>query len=457
MRRLIRDERGSSLAVVLALVMVVSVVGIAAVQTARHSNDLSVVDRERLLAIQAAEAGVGATLQRLETNATCQTVATSPTSLTTGDRDLASYQTLVEPEAGHLCDDTPIRVVHAWGYAPRTEGRTLRHLEVTVRLVPVDGFTYTLFASGPTGIVTVKNTGQIDGDIYAENLDQSQNNLSSWSVVTPGSIDTKNDAIYSGSLWAGGDVTLRLNGSVAGSILAAGESAAGNVLLENNVNITNDVRSAGSITYPTNYTIGGSAIENDSTILPPPQLETPTFTFDQNNYPQGVVERSSSGNLSTALDANKDDLQGVYWTGDPNGTVVIPKNANITGPLTVVTDSKIELDGGLKATGGPWQVVLVSENSAVDAISVPKPAIMDPDLHVLLFSEGGVDLKNNLTMTGAVYADSINVKNAVNIKFSQLLADSPPIGFDFTQASATRFTPIPTLWREIVPGGGPPN
>lgn len=454
-------EGGSTLAAVMAVMMVVTAIAIGAIQAAMHANNVSAVDRERLQAVHGAEAGVSAAMERLESDSSCDAGVSSSIPLTDQDLTISTYQTKVEPEAGALCEDTYIRVIRAWGRSPSATGRTLRQLEVTVKLLPQQGFRFSLFASGPAGIVTVKNTGTIQGDVYAENLDQSQNNINAWDVITPGSIDTKDNAVYSGTLWAGGDVHLHQNGHVTESIMAAGASADGDIILDNNANVGRDVRAKKDITYQGNYTIGGSPIANDPNVPPPPILQKPTFVWNASNYTSPNTY-DTAALLNTALNTNKNALSGVHYTGDTAGVVDLPKNVTVSGDLTIVTQGKADIgDTSFSANGGPWRVIIVALSDSTDsnspAVDVSKAATYSPNLNVLVYTNGLVNIKNNLTMTGAIYADRIDLKNSATVNFSQDLADNdPPIpGFDFTLASASQFIVVPVLWREVVPGDPP--
>lgn len=458
----LRAEGGSTLIAVVLILFVTMVIGTTTLQVARHANDATTVDRERVQAVQAAEAGVNQAFDRLQLNGDCAALTPPadepPAKLWDGSESVATYRFRIDPEEGKTCPPGPQdrkRVIEAWGYSSTGDGRAMRHLEVQVQLLPQKGFQFTLFASGPKGIVTVKNTGTIDGDIYAESLDQTQNNLHADKVVTPGSIDTKDNAVYSGILWAGGNVTLRENASLGGSILAAGSSDVGNVLLENGTHVSHDVRAAGAVSLPTDYTIEGTLSENNPNIPPPPVLDKPTFSWDATLYSPAPNVYSTATELQAALEANKDNLQGTYYTNDPNTYVTLPKHATVTGPLTIVTTGKVDLGRTMSADGGPWQVVVVAQQTGTAAIDVSQPATFDSGLDVLLYTKGEVNLKNQITMRGAVYADAIEVKNKVTIEWSESLANNPPPGFDFSLSSAAAFTVVPTLWREIVPGEPP--
>lgn len=449
----LRREDGATLIAVVLVLFVMIVIGTTTLRVATHANDATTVDRERVQAVQAAEAGIHTGISRLQRNAACDSSATSPVELVDGDEVVGSYQVRIDPEDGTSCD-TERRVIHAWGFGATGGERSMRHLEVQVDLIPQDGFQFTLFASGPDGLVVANNNARIDGDVYAENMSQTHNNLDAQKVISPGSIHTKDNAVYSSTLWAGGDVTVGQNAKIGASVLATGSSANGDVTLENGAEIAKDIKAAGTVNLPTNYSVGGSITENHPNLPPPPQLDKPDFTWDPNNYssPQTF---STASELSDALEANKDDLHGTYYTDDPGATVKMPKHATVTGPLTVVTTGKVDAGRSMKASGGPWQVVVVAEDGGTGAIGVEKPASFDSALDVLLYTEGEVDLKNQTTMRGAIYADEIKLKNKVTVNRSESLAKDPPVGFDFTQSSARKFLVAPVIWREIVPGDPP--
>ncbi len=408
----------------------------------------------RAQSLQAADAGANAAISRLEMNPACDSAVSSPLSLTDGARTLSKYQVRVDPAAGTVCEATLERVIRSWGFAPAESERSLRHVTVGVQLLPQDGFRFALFASGPTGVVQVKNTGSIDGDIYAENLDQSQNNLDAHDVITPGSIDTKNNSVYTGILWAGGNIKVGQDGSVAGSILSSGSSAPGNVNLENGVVVGKDVRAKGNVTTDTTTVVNGSIAANNPSVPDPPNIELPGFTWDPANYSPAPQTFLTGADATTYLKSASSDLQGTFYVPDSAGTVEIGRST-ITGPLTIVTTGKVSLGQTLNASGGPWQVVIVSLSTASDAIRVAKPMTASPNLDMLLYTPGGVDIKNSTTMSGAIYADQIHLKNKLSLKHAPSLATNPPVGFAFGQSSAARFTVVPVLWREVVPGPPP--
>lgn len=451
-RALSRDESGSTMAALLMVVLVVSVIGVTSQQLAQHSNNATSVDRERLQSISAAEAGVTHAISRIETGAGCDVAATGFDALYDGSKLLGQYRTRIDPEGGTTCGQTTRRVIHSWGYAPTGGTRALRHLEVTVELVPRAGFPFTLFAEGATGTIYVKNDGTIDGDIYSEILDQSKNNVSSDNIITTGSIVAKNNASYSGTLWAGGDVTIQSGGNIGQSIIATGTAPGsnGDIALENGSTVGGDALAKGTVSLGGTAVVHGSISQNNPNLPPPPVLTKPTFTYDAANYTPAPTTGTAS-QITSAINSARNSLQGTFRSTD-GGTVVFPDNVTVAGPLTVVAAGKIDMGRTMSVSGGPYQVAVIAESTAADALDIAKSLTVASGLHTLLFTNGGVDMKNHVSMNGAIYADYIDAKNTFTIGKSEWLMTDPPVGFAWTFGSTTSFSAIPTLWREVVPG-----
>jgi hypothetical protein len=459
MRFRFREDTGSALVMVIMMLVVVSALGVSVLHVADHLNNATSVDRERLQTVQAAEGGVNDAIRRLELGAGCDVNAGAFNNLNDRDGLVGRFRTRIDPESGTLCGDTPRRVIHSWGYAPTGVGseggsgtRALRHLEVTVELVPTDGFPFTLFAEGNNGTIYVKNTGIVDGDVYAETVDQTKNNLTAQNVISTGSIETKNGVVYAGTLWAGGNVDIGEDGNIGGSIIASGTapSTAGNVTLDNGVVVGGDVSAKGSVA-PSTAVVNGSISANNPNVPAPPALSKPVFTWDASNYNPATTTEGTAAAITTALNTNKNTLSGTYHALPGTGTVTFPSGATIAGDFTLVAD-KIVTSGNLKASGGPWQVAFVALSPDADALTTTGSFSAVSTLNVLMYAVGGFDMKNNVNFKGAIYADTIDAKNSFTIVKSTSLMLDPPEGFNFVYSQPQRYTAVPTLWREIVPG-----
>jgi hypothetical protein len=458
-RRLKHDDEGSTLAAVLMVIMVVIAIGAATMQTAQHSNDVSSVDRERLQTVQAAEAGVNESIRALQAGSrTCDGLVTTDgaagTVLHDGADEVGRFRTRISPTT-----DANVCLISSWGYAPTGDSRALRHIEVQTTLVPNHGFPYTLFAEGDAGgadagKAKVKNGGNVQGDIYAEVLDSAWNSFDAENVITPDTIVAKNNAVYTGTLWAGGDVTMGNGGNVGGSVLASGTKAGtqGNIVLNNAV-VGLDARAKGTISGSDN--VQGTVSANDASVPAPPVLQKPTFGWTAANYPSYI--ENTAANITTTLNTNKDNLQGVYHATGSTSTLTIPAASRVTGNLTIVADGKIVLPSTLTAVGGPWTVLIIALSSDVKAIDdMNKTFTSDmTNLDVLLFTNGGVNFDKRASFKGSIYASIIEAKNGFDAMRSTTLAALTPPGFGFDPAGAVSYSAVPTLWREVVPGAPP--
>ncbi|MEX0875248.1 MAG: hypothetical protein WD646_02945 [Actinomycetota bacterium] len=453
----LRREEGSTLAAVLMVMLVLGAIGTASIQVAQHANDATSVDRERLQTVEAAEAGVNDSIRRIETGVGCDGTPTAFSDLYDGSRLVGRYRAQIQPEAGEPTCTSLARVIHAWGYSPTGGTRAMRHLAVDVKLVPQEGFPFTIFAEGGTGTVYVKNNGTVQGDVYAENLDQTQNNITADNVVSPGSIITKNNATYSGTLWAGGNINVGANSSIGKSVIASGSASGtqGTIYLQNNSVVAGDAVAKSTVTLENGSAVQGSISQNNPNTPQPPVLSKPTFNYDQSNYDPPPASGQSASQVTSALNAAKNNLQGTYRANDSGGTVVLPDTLTVTGPLTIIAAGKVDLGRTMLVSGGPHQVVIIAESDDADAIDVVKSLTVASGIEMLLWTNGGVDMKNGMSFAGAIYANSIDAKNAFTISHGSTLMTNPPAGFDFTNSSASNYNVVPTLWREVKPGTPP--
>jgi cytoskeletal protein CcmA (bactofilin family) len=465
MRLVDRLRRDDGIALIAVLMLMMAMVGIAigAVQVAEHSSNVTSVDRERLQTVEAAEAGVSEAIRRIETAGSVAAACTgvldaARTDLEDRDQLIGQYQTKISPDASVPVDPNAC-VIDSWGFAPTGGDRALRHLEVQVKLIPKTGFPYTLFAEGSTGTIYVKNSGTIDGDVYAENLDQSKNNIFAKDIITTGSVITKNNAVYAGSIWAAGNVTLDNNSTVGGSITAAGTTDAGNVVLNSGTVVNGDVLAKGTITN--NGTIHGASSPTNSNVPSPPNLVKPTF--NENALTPYTYDNGTASNVNNQLTASRTNLSGTYrYTG--NGRITMPDNVTVNGNLTVVSRGSIDLGQSMslgtncQSPNPPCVVAIVALGQAggfqTDALNVPKAFTGASGLHILLYTLEGFDGKNSMTFTGSIYADAIDVKNTFTISQSDALRTDAPDGFTWDFSSSSKYVIVPTLWRE-VPHGTP--
>jgi hypothetical protein len=306
------------------------------------------------------------------------------------------------------------------------------------------------------GTIYVKNNGTINGDVYAENLDQTKNNISAETIITPADVVTKNNASYSGTLWAGGNITIGANSNIGESVLTSGTKpgSAGSITFGGGGVVGEDVKAKGTVTL-NGQTVNGSVSQNDPNVPAPPNLIKPTFAWNATNYSPAPVQNTAA-NINTALNTNKNALSGTYYNNSGSSSAItVPDNAKVTGNLTIVSTGRVILGNSLTAIGGPWTVVIIAQSPAADAIDVAKAFTASSGIHLLLYAIGGVDMKNNMSLTGAIYANQIDAKNTFGIGRSTVLAQATLPGFTWDFSSSSVFSAVPTLWREVAPGAPP--
>jgi hypothetical protein len=335
---------------------------------------------------------------------------------------------------------------------------------VLVKVTPIAGFGYTLFAGDATGTLDIKNNAVVDGQIYAQTLNTNWNNMtqSGGGLTSPGSITTKNNDSYGGDIVAGTSVSIGQNVTVQGAVRAA----TGSVSLGGGTCTVKSTVRAGT-TIGGSCTTGGLVPGSPSAV--PPTVPMPTFTYNPSNYMNPSPTAFSSVSTANTFFGTPvgTGLAGTFYITDPLSTSLTPKVVDLTtpwkivGPLTIITAStgvagnvppKIRISGSWTTTC-TCQFVLVSQGTASDAISTDKKLNLPPTVSALLFTPGGVLINDKVEqLTGSIYATAISIKNDMQIAYSSDLSSHPPLGFSFPTSSVTQWEPTVKNWREISPG-----
>jgi hypothetical protein len=228
------------------------------------------------------------------------------------------------------------------------------------------------------------------------------------------SVDTKNNNLINGDVWAMGEVTVQGGDKIDGSVT----SATGWLVMEQNSEITGDVHTGGSA--PNSYAVDGrkngtkiggnvkasstspdcaddaghsqyrvdvgtisgnlttwGAIANGqsdsaklftNTCTDPPSLEPfPQFIYNPANYNPAPVTFADASAFQTYINANKSNMKGTFVVGgsdtDPNNFVDIT-GIKVSGDLTIIANGPITADQGSAAVEAANQdeklLVLVS-------------------------------------------------------------------------------------------------
>src|SRR5919108_712065 len=234
LRRLRDEERGVAMVVALSVAFVVMLLSTVVVAQAIHSVDSSGYDRERLLSVNAAEAGTNRWYAYLQTTPSLSMAADAGCSSSTGKLTLSDTVQSGPATAAYSAvgtfyasdgtttmscatfSDTNFPAYVKVRSTGTINGAPNRTLETYVRLTPnYGGFGAAILAVNGTTIsnsFTVNGNSGNDGDIYILNGNFRVTNsmtLSGNIYVPNGTAQIENTSTVKGNVWANGDVTLQ--------------------------------------------------------------------------------------------------------------------------------------------------------------------------------------------------------------------------------------------------------
>ncbi|MDQ3384884.1 MAG: hypothetical protein M3503_02555 [Actinomycetota bacterium] len=459
--RLRHEEDGFGIVVAIIVGLVLTAGGITMLSLAVHQSEGSAQERDRERAFAAAEAAVNEAMSMMSYDPRrCPGVGGEPVrtgSLPGGGEYEFSF---VVPEARFSCSDplTVDRYIVAKAWAPsRTAPRAQRRqVEQQIKLKPLDGFKYALFAA-PGGI-TSGNNMTVNGDVYADqDLLIAQQSKVFGSVTGQQLVSVDNNSIVSGDLWARGNIALLGAGSlVQGDAKSSGGEKvdttgavvgayAGNI--SNLGSIEKKAIATGTISGTGKF---GSKVT--TTVSPPPRQALPAF--DTTAVPYTMVHSSPTafnGFFSNATSS----FSGLHRVNGSSGTATFDKAFKVLSDSTsmVVADGPVLLSRDVEATSqGTATLAIVSKavsapGDAVPSILLSNQQKFPPNMLVVLYAPNGcVEFRNLKQFTGVVYAKCLKLDQNFTITYKE----PPPLaGFDWTTASATHFEIEAYTFREV--------
>jgi len=313
-----------------------------------------------------------------------------------------------------------------------------RERTVHVIMAPPKSFEYALFSLTD---VDTKNQDIINGDIWAN-----------------GSVEVEaNDIVYGDVVAATGFVTMGTNALIDGDVTTGGYDSAGRAMQL--VSVTGHAI-AGS-TSPdcaddpghSNYKITGGVINGNATTwgnilsavggtssphvcsAAPATKPIPTFTYNPLNYDPAPIEFSSPSDFNAYIDTHSSNMQGTFYvTGGGADDYIDITGITVTADLNIIaTDAPITADQGTanveSGNSNDKVVVLVSYytpepnvacssnggNPGDCAIGVKNSFTAEDNTAMLVYAPNGpVAFKNSGDFFGAAYANNIVMKNNQN-------------------------------------------
>ena len=372
--RLRDDEQGVAMIIAVSVAFVVLMLATVVVAQSIHSLDSSGYDRERLLSVNAAEAGTNEWYAYLQTTPSLAMSVDAGCSSSTGLLTLsdtvqsgpsaAAYDAIgtfygsdgvTQISCATFTDSTfPSYVkVRSTGTINGSPNRTL---ETFVRLTPnYGGFGAAILAVNGTTITnnfTISGNSGNDGDIYILNGDfRVTNGMTLYGniYVPNGTATLENNSIIKGNVWSHGTLTLQNPATIQGDAL----SSTGDITGAGFIN--DDATAAGDVVTAT-ITIGGIVTEGVTMPAVPtqtfPQITSSTASWIASGYQ--LVDYSANVGLTKC--AKVRDWIKNTWPGSPitNALIRIDTTCTFTNSNNDVFSVKGNLailsDGGFNLT-----------------------------------------------------------------------------------------------------------
>ncbi len=463
--RLRDDERGVAMIVSLSVAFVVLILSTVVVAQSIHSLDASGYDRERLLSVNAAEAGTNHWYAYLQSTPPATMAADAGCDATTGQLTIGdvvqsgpsqaafdSVGTFYDADGSTvMCSTFNDTIFPAFAKVESTgtiNGAPARTIETYVRLTPnFGGFGAAILTVNSTifqnNFTITGNTGN-DGDIYVLNGDATvENALTLYGniFVPSGSATISGNTDIKGNLWARDDVQIDNPGTVEGAAL----SSTGDIFGSGAV--SDDATAAGDVNDAT-LTIGGIVTEFVS--MP----DVPTQTFPVIGYTASDWTSAGYTIIDSSIydsEPGSNDCQKAYswlknsWNGSAYTNIVLrigpgaacefkPGNDTLTikGSVAVITDwgfnlSKSDWNG---TAGSVKNLHIISVAPAASCptsatahknITVANNTNFNAQINASFYTPCTASMNNQNAFAGQVLATNVQIGNQFKMSYKPVL------------------------------------
>jgi Tfp pilus assembly protein PilX len=465
LRRLHRDERGVAMIASLAVAFVVLTLATVVVSQSIHSIETSGYERERLLSINAAEAGTNRWYAYLQTTPSVNMSTDAGCDAGTGKLTLsevvqsgpaaAAFNAVATFYAADgtttmscaTFNDTTFPSFAKIRSTGTINGAPNRTIETYVRLTPnYGGFGAAILTINTTtfgnSFTVTGNTGN-DGDIYVLNGDLTVNNamtLSGNVYVPAGTASLQNAALVKGSLWANGNVTLSNGATVQGDALSTSGNISGGV----GGGVINDDATAGGTVNTSNLTVGGIVTSGVTMPTVPtqsfPQITSNTAPWIASGYT--LVDLSTTPG-TTLCDKAREWIKNRWSTsGVTNALIRInttctwasfksggDQNFSIPGHLAILSDGGFTLSNNPRfngTTGSIKNIHFISVYSAscsgsTKDIVVSNDTLFNSFTNVSFYTPCRATLNNQNSFSGQVLAKDVSIGNNFKMAYEPVL------------------------------------
>jgi Tfp pilus assembly protein PilV len=442
MRSLREDQSGVAMVIAIIVMMVVTSIALAVVGLSAHNSTGSATDRNRVTAVNAAEAGLNDWIAaaRSSANAACAptdgslNTTTPPASF---HRTVTLYSTWPPQDGKELaCPPvtTPLAAqVSSTGSAVSGSAfATKRTMEMLVKLSAFTGaYGYAIFSNTGLNLSNQLNDNgfqAIDADVYTNGDFISNNNVViTGNAFAEGLMSLSNSTTIKGNGWANGSLSLDNNAQVIGN----GTSSTSSISVSGGSAIHGNAISGTTITV-SNGSIGGSSTPN-SPQSSPPHIDFPQWVYSQSDWTALGYSIQTFSDCTSA----KNYLLGTM----PTRSIVVRITAvcalqfsnndqiNVRGNLGIVTDGSITTTNQVDwhPVGGPFSVYLMRPYAAgLNCASgnydfaFSNNTIWESGLTTGIYNACTVHMENLNGQWGQIIANTVSIDNNMTLSFVPL-------------------------------------
>jgi len=200
----------------------------------------------------------------------------------------------------------------------------------------------------------------------------------------------------------------------------------------------------------------------------PAAIIMPVFTYSASNYDASTLHQFGTPTTSSAtavsdfqsyLSSHSNQLAGTFYINQSSpvnqNTLVDLTNAVVTGDLTIITNTPIFTNGTTDQTTNAVAVLIstykpptgtscdLNQDKSECAVHLKNNFAVSGNTAVLVYAPfGPVAVKNNAIQYGAIYSDSIQIKNNQSLTYDSRIERT--VGFGDSTLEVTR-------WLEVKP------
>ncbi len=457
--RLRDEEHGVAMIMALAVSFIVLLLSTVVIAQSIHSLESSGYDRERLLSVNAAEAGTNYWYAFLETTPPVDMAADGGCdggtgALTISDVVQSGPSAAAFTSVGTFYAANGTTVMSCSTFSDTNypsfvkvlstgtiNGSPNRTIETYVRLTPnFGGFGAAILAVNGATITnnfTVNGNSGNDGDIYVLNGDLVISNgmtLYGNVYVPTGSAAFQNNSVVKGSIWARDNVDVQNPATIEGAALSSEGDIVGSGFINDDATAAGDVDS-------TNLTIGGTVTEFVSMPDVPsqtfPQITSSTAAWITAGYT--LVDYSANPGATKCLKA-RDWIKNTWASsGVTNALIRIDQTCTFTPPnnetYSIIGHLGILSDGGFNlsqrstwngTSGSIKNIHFISVYSATCSgttkdISVGNNANFNSFTQVSFYTPCRATMSNQNAFAGQVLARDVTIGNNFRMSYKPVL------------------------------------